>query len=275
MRRFMPGRGWWVAVVLAALVGGLWWGSGLSAQQPGAPAAAPGALAPAGAGGAAAAAPVREAFPPGAELALVERVVDSRQQYEESLVKLIDQYSQTGQDRKRRMAEDELSDLRKVSKYDYVALLDVLTTTPKPIRSIPEADRLFTDGMTYKNYPADLFVFGKKERLEKSLRKFQQLILQYPESDKVAEAAYRMAEIYEGASFNEYYLAARYYEAAFRWNPKLPYPALWRAAQNYDARLHNYAEAVRVYEMCTKESPSPDILQRSQRRLEELKRQGY
>jgi len=275
MRRFMPGRGWWVAVVLAALVGGLWWGSGLSAQQPGAPATAPGAPAPAGAGGAAAAAPVREAFPPGAELALVERVVDSRQQYEESLVKLIDQYSQTGQDRKRRMAEDELSDLRKVSKYDYVALLDVLTTTPKPIRSIPEADRLFADAMTYKNYPADLFIFGKRDHLEKALLKFQQVILQYPESDKVAEAAYRMAEIYEGSSYNEYFLAARYYEAAFRWNPKLPYPALWRAAQNYDARLHNYAEAKRVYDMCAKECPDPDLQQRAQRRAQELKTQGY
>jgi TolA-binding protein len=259
--------------MVAALVGGLWWGTGLWAQQGPAPLApapqAPGAAAPA------AAAPVREPFPPGAELAIVEEVVDSRQRYEESLAKLIDHYSQTGQDRKLRQAEDELSDLRKVTKYDYVSLLDVLTTTPKPVKSIPEADRLFNDGMTYKTYPADLFFFGKKERLEKSLRKFQQLILQYPESDKVAEAAYRMAEIYEGASFNEYYLAARYYEAAFKWNPKLPYPALWRAAQNYDTRLHNYAEAVRVYEMCTKESPSPDILQRSQQRLEELKRQGY
>jgi TolA-binding protein len=228
-----------------------------------------------GVGGPASAAPVREPFPPGAELAIVEQVVDSRQQYEESLVKLIDHYSQTGQDRKLRQAQDELNGLRKVTKFDYVSLLDVLTTTPKPIKSIPEADRLFTDAMTYKNYPADVFFFGKKDHLQKALRKFQQLILQYPESDKVAESAYRMAEIYEGPSFNEFYLAARYYEAAYRWNPKLPYPALWRAAQNYDTRLHNYAEAKRVYEMCTKESPSPDILQRSQRRLEELKRQGY
>jgi tetratricopeptide (TPR) repeat protein len=268
MRRFLQDRRWWagVAVMVAALVAGVWWGGGLWAQEPPAPVTpAPGASE----------GPAREAFPPGAELALVEQVVDSRQRYEEALAKLVEHYTQSGQDRKLRMAQDELEDLRKVSKYDYVTLLDVLTTPPKPIKSIPEADRLFADAMTLKNYPADLFIFGKRERLEKALSKFQQLIVQYPESDKVAEAAYRMAEIYEGPSYNEYFLAARYFEAAFQWNPKLPYPALWRAAQNYDSRLQNYVEAKRLYEMCVKNCPDPDLQQRAQRRLQELKARGY
>ena len=211
----------------------------------------------------------------GTELALVEKVVETRQEYKEALVKLVDYYTHTGQDLKLRQAQDELEDLRKVTTYDYVVLVDVLVVTPKPEKSLPEADALFNDAMAYKNYPATLFVFGKKEKLEVALRKFKELITKYPRSDKVAEAAYRIAEIYGGPSFNDFLRAAKYYEASFRWDPKLPFPARWRAAQIYDNKLEHYSEARRLYELCADESPSPDLREKASRRAQNLKARGF
>lgn len=215
------------------------------------------------------------AVSPGTELALVEKVVEARQQYESALVRLVDYYKTTGQHVKLSQAQDELEDLRKVTKYDYVVLVDVLAVEPKPVKSIPEADALFRDAMEFKNYPATLFVFGKKEKLEVALRKFKKLITQYPESDKVAEAAYRIAEIYEGPFFNDFLRAAKYYEAAFRWDPKFPLPARWRAARLYDKKLHDYSEARRLYEICANESPSPSLREQADRRAKDLKARGF
>ena len=254
MARLAGGSKWglWAGLLGVVLAGGLVSVSGVWGQQ-----------------GA-----VREVSP-GTELALVEKVVESREQYERALVKLGDYYRQSGQDLKLRQAEDELEDLRKVTTYDYVLLVDVLAVTPRPLRSIPEADALYEVGMAFKDYPATLFVFGKKEKLEKALRKFEQLITEYPESDKVAEAAYRIGEIYGGASFNDFLRAAKYYEAAFRWDPKLSHPARWRAAQIYDDKLKNYSEARRLYELCADESPSPDLRGRAARRAQNLKARGF
>ena len=215
------------------------------------------------------------AVSPGTELALVEKVVEARQQYEGALVRLVDYYKGTGQHVKLRQAQDELQDLRKVTMYDYVVLVDVLAVAPKPVKSIPEADALFRDAMAFKNYPATLFVFGKKEKLEVALRKFKQLITQYPQSDKVAEAAYRIAEIYEGPFFNDFLRAAKYYEASFRWDPKFPLPARWRAARLYDKKLQDYSEARRLYELCANESPSPKLREQADRRAKELKARGF
>jgi hypothetical protein len=212
---------------------------------------------------------------PGEELALVEKVVESRQQYEDALLRLVAFYKQTGADLKLRQAQDELEDLRKATKYDYVVLVDVLAVQPRPLRSIPEADALFKDAMAYKNYPADLFFFGKKEKLEVALRKFKQLITQYPESDKVAECAYRIAEIYEGPSFNEFLRAAKYFEATFRWDPQFPQPARWRAARIYDRKLQDYSEARRLYEICADESPFPDLREKAAERAQNLQARGF
>ncbi len=254
MARFAGGRRWGLCVTLlgAGLAVGLVSMAGVWAQ---------------GGGG--------RQVSPGTELALVEKVVDSRQQYEKALVGLVAYYSQTGQDLKLRQAQDELEDLRKVTTYDYVVLVDVLAVTPNPEKPIPEADALFVDGMTYKKHPADLFFFGKKEKLEVALRKFKELITKYPQSNKVAEAAYRIAEIYGGASFNDFLRAAKYYEAAFRWDPKIPFPARWRAAQIFDKKLENYSEARRLYELCADESPSPDLRERAARRAQNLKARGF
>jgi len=213
--------------------------------------------------------------PPGAELALIENVVKSREQYENALVTLVDYYTRTGQHKKLKDAREELEDLREVTKYDYVVLVDVLAISPVPRKSIPEADRLFDDGMTYKEYPATLFFFGKKEKLQKALGKFRKLIVTYPESDKVSEAAFRIAEIYEGPSFNDYGVAAKYYEAAFSWDPKTTLPARWRAARLYDKKLKDYSQARRIYQLCANESPDPDLRSKAARRAQELRDRGF
>jgi tetratricopeptide (TPR) repeat protein len=215
------------------------------------------------------------AIPPGVELALIENVVKSRAQYEDALVALVDHYTRTGQHKKLEQAREELEDLRKVTKYDYVVLVDVLAVTPSPVKSLPEADRLFEDGTAYKNYPATLFVFGKKEKLEQALEKFKKLIVTYPDSDKVAEAAFRIAEIYEGPSFSDFALAAKYYEATFTWDPKTTLPARWRAAQLHEKKLESLSEARRIYQLCANESPDPKLREKATARAQDLGSRGF
>ena len=48
---------------------------------------------------------------------------------------------------------------------------------------------------------------------------FQQILTSYPESDKIDDAAYRLADMYEGKSYKQYRRAEVYYERCFQWNP--------------------------------------------------------
>jgi tetratricopeptide (TPR) repeat protein len=75
---------------------------------------------------------------------------------------------------------------------------------------------------------------------------YTQLIRQYPTSDKIDDAAYQVAEIYE--SFKNYEIALLYYQRAYQWNPETPHPARFHAAVLLDKRLHRRDEALELYQ---------------------------
>ena len=105
--------------------------------------------------------------------------------------------------------------------------------------------------------------------LRVALEKFNQLIRDYPTSDKIDDAAYRMGDIYE--YFKDYEIAALCYERTFQWNPDAPYPARFKAAQILDQRLHRRSEALDLYkEAVLRESDQTEWIGFGQRRIEEL-----
>ena len=91
------------------------------------------------------------------------------------------------------------------------------------------------------------FVVLKDENLLRmALDKYNQLISKFPTSDKIDDAAFRAAGIYE--HFKDYSIAVQYYQRTYQWDPQTIYPAKYKAAFILDQRLHRRAEALQLYQ---------------------------
>ena len=82
--------------------------------------------------------------------------------------------------------------------------------------------------------------------LRKALDKYNQLISKYPNSDKIDDAAFRMAGIYE--YLKDYTNAVLNYQRTYQWNPQTPTTARFKAAYLLDTQLGRRAEALQIYQ---------------------------
>jgi len=99
--------------------------------------------------------------------------------------------------------------------------------------------------------------------------KFDALITNYPESDKIDDAAYRAGRIYD--HFGDYRIAALYYQRTFQWNEKTRYPARSRAAYVMDKRLNEKEKALTFYQLAYKyEKHFPNNVEYARTRILEL-----
>src|SRR5436190_1119186 len=71
----------------------------------------------------------------------------------------------------------------------------------------------------------------------------QQLLAQYPTSNKCSDAAYQLGDVYENRRPPQYRRAAVYFERCVQWNPSTQYDARLRAAKVYDRQLRERAKA--------------------------------
>jgi tetratricopeptide (TPR) repeat protein len=85
-----------------------------------------------------------------------------------------------------------------------------------------------------------------KALLRKALDKYDQFINKYPKSDKIDDAAFRMAGIYE--YLKDYDNAVKNYQRTYQWNPQTPTPARFKAAYLLDTQLGRRAEALQIYQ---------------------------
>jgi len=207
-----------------------------------------------------------------AEVGLVENVAEARATYRQALTELVHYYSRIGNDAKRKQAQEELDGFDDVVKHEYVILAYVVDPNIKPTRTIPEADRLYKDGMEYKNYRTLFFRRSKKKKLQLALERFKEILLKHPESDKCDDAAYRIAQIYDGQHFRDPVLAVKYYEKCFEWDPRTPYDARYCAARIYDLKLKDPDTAVRVYALAVEKERDERIREKAENRLAELKK---
>jgi TolA-binding protein len=99
---------------------------------------------------------------------------------------------------------------------------------------------------------------------------FQQLLTNYPQCDKIDDAAYQLGEIYESRAYKQYRRAAHYYERCFQWNPNTQFDARLRAARIYDRILGERSEALRLYREVATHEIDPKRVQEAQKRLSEL-----
>ncbi len=180
------------------------------------------------------------------EIDLVEQVSTFRRDYRQSLTLLVQHYNVVGDNKKLRWAKEELRALDRMPQYRYIIDAEVLPASLVAGTRIPAADELYLDAVETQRQAEPLGVLKDDEQMRVALEKYSQLIKRYPSSDKIDDAAYRAADIYE--YFKDYEIALLYYKRAYQWEPDTPYPARFHAASLLDKKLHRRGEALELYQ---------------------------
>ncbi len=195
--------------------------------------------------------PARTNTSPVAELAnagesdIVEHVAINRQAYRRGLEALMRHYTAAGNDMKLAWAKRELAALDTVQQYNYILEASLAGPGLQADTPIPEADELYNRAFKLEKKAKALIIINDDNLLRLALTKYNQLIKRHPGSDKIDDAAYRAATIYE--YFYDYSIAALYYQRAYQWNNDITYPAAFRAAFILDNRLFRRTEALELY----------------------------
>lgn len=205
------------------------------------------------------------------ETQIANAVASARDNYKSSLEELIQYYLDIGSHLRLKRARKELKALKKVPRRKYLKVKEMVSEV-SPSKNIEDANMLFQDGKAYKN---PLIIIKKKAKLISAVARFKKILDDYPESDKADDAAYEIADIYEGFYFKDYEGAADYYVMCYEINEKTDKPARFKAAWVYDNQLGDYAEAAKHYKMALETCKETQYLGIAETRLEQLRKEGY
>ncbi len=198
---------------------------------------------------------------------IIERIAVNRREYQDGLESLVAHYSSIGNNMKLNWAKSELQELMKMPKYNYIVEAVIAGPDLKASTSIKMADFTFKDARNIEIAARDLL--NNEDRLREALGQYNELIRTYPKSDKIDDAAFYAAGIYE--SFRDYTLALLYYQRAYQWDPKTPHPARYKSAYILDRYLHRRLEAVELFnEALEKERLSSTSREYAQKRIDKL-----
>jgi TolA-binding protein len=211
--------------------------------------------------------PAAARAPAASDIELVERILAARRDYQLSLEQLRAHYLAVQDTERARWAEEELRQFHRIGKQAYRLELDVPPPTLQAAQNIPEANELYRRAMLYKDRGWGTDYVDNQRRAELLL---QQLLTNYPQSDKIGDAAYQLGDVYESKAYLQYRRAASYYERCFQWNPNTQLDARLRAARLYDRRLAERGRAMELYREVTTHETDPKRLQEAQKRLDEL-----
>jgi tetratricopeptide (TPR) repeat protein len=184
------------------------------------------------------------------EADIIEHMAASRLAYRQYLESLVAHYKKTGNNMKLRWAEDELARLNKMPQYNYIIEASITGPDLKAKDTIAAANYLYDEAYRLEKAAKKLIVVVDENLLRVALDKYNQVIKQYPTSDKIDEAAYRAGGIYE--HFKDYTIALLYYQRAYQWDPATANPARFKAAYILDEHLHRRAEALPLYQQSLK-----------------------
>jgi hypothetical protein len=206
--------------------------------------------------------------PAASDVDLVERVIASRKEYENNLKALYEHYHRTGDKQRSQWIEKELMGYHLMWKPSYN--LDVKDVPPPSLEAkvnVREANELFRAAMEYKGKGfGDDYVLNQR-RAEIYLR---EILEKYPNSDKIADVAYQLGDIYESRAFKQYDRSARYFERSFQWVKGSRTDARLRAATLYDRQLNERGRAIELYREEIAHDTDADRIRQAERRLGEL-----
>ncbi len=203
-----------------------------------------------------------------AETDLIEQVAMNRNAYRQGLELLIKYYTRAGNNMKMEWAQKELRGLEAVPQYDYIVQAHVSGSNLKASTSIAEADALYDEAFQIEKKAGPLFI-KDEDMLRMALNKYNDLIQKHPSSDKIDDAAFRAAGIYE--HFKDYTLAVEYYTSAYLWDRYTTLPAKYKAAYVLDRKLNRRSEALELYQQVVREEfLAPSYREFAQNRIAEL-----
>ncbi len=204
---------------------------------------------------------------PTSDIQLVEQLLSCRSKYRETLEKLRLHYLKVGDTERARWAEEELVQYHRISKQAFRLDLDAPPPTLQAAQNIPEANELYRQAMQYKDHGWGNDYIDNQRRAELLL---QQLLTNYPQSDKIGDAAYQLGDIYESRVYKQYRRAALYFERCLQWNRTTQLDARLRAARIYDRNLLDRNRAIELYREVTTHETDTRRIQEAQKRLSEL-----
>lgn len=203
------------------------------------------------------------------EVDLVENLARHRAGYRSYLEQLAEYYESVGYHTRHAWAKRELALLDRVTQYKYLMPAELAGSEMKAVRSIPQADELYEEGMKLYKDAGGLLIITDDQKMRLALNKFNTVIREYPNSDKVDDASYYAAKIYE--HFNDYEVAVVYYQRTFQWDPLTPYPARYRAAWVMDRKLLMRDQALELYQAAVQEeSRYENNTEKAKKRIQEL-----
>jgi hypothetical protein len=204
---------------------------------------------------------------PKGDVEIVERLLAARKEYQTTLETLRAFYIGTGDIEKARWAEEELVQYHRIAKNPFNLKLDVPPPTLQGNYNIPEANELYRQAIKFKDKGWGQDYTDNEHRAELL---FQQLLTNYPQSNRISDAAYQLGDIYESKTFRQYERAAAYFERCFQWNPKTHFDARLRAARLYERYQSERSHAIEIYKEITTHEIDPKRVEEAQRRLTEL-----
>ncbi len=202
------------------------------------------------------------------EIEIVERLLAARKEYQITLENLRAQYIATGDIEHARWAEEELLQFHRVTKQAYVLDLDVPPPTLQGVYNIPEANDLYRRAMTFKDKGLTSNDYTDNQRRAELL--LQQLLSNYPTSDKISDTAYQLGDLYESKAYRMYARSALYFERCVDWNAKTQLDARLRAGRLYEKQLNDRAKAIQLYKDVTIHEIDNKRVEEAQKRLTDL-----
>jgi len=201
---------------------------------------------------------------------IVEAVIASRKNYQEQLLRLYDHYVKVNDRERAKWVTEELKSYHLAWKPSY--RLDILDVPPAnlvgELKNEPKANDLFKLAMEYKAKRDTGNDYILNQRRAELL--FQDVLQNYRTSDKLADVAYELGDLYEGKAYRQYDRAALYFERAFQWRTGTRSDARLRAARLYDRQLNERSKAVELYRDEIQHDTEPTRLKEAEKRLGEL-----
>lgn len=167
-------------------------------------------------------------LPEGArERGLLENVTDSREEYLSNLDALAQFYEQRNDDFKAKMIQTALARFFVEETYLFMHRVEVPPEHLEPCKIIPRANELFDRALVlYEKGSTSIPI--DYPRLRQSQGMFLRLVRRYPQSTRIASAAYYIGKMYTDW-FHEPYLGVQWYQRAWTWDPYIPLPARYEA----------------------------------------------
>jgi len=201
------------------------------------------------------------------DLEMVEHLLAARKEYQTSLEGLRAHYIGTGDVERGRWAEEELIQFHRINKYPFRFELMVPPPTLQGKYNIPEANELYRQAISYKDHGYNQDYIDNQHRAELL---FQQLLTNYPQSNRISDTAYQLGDIYESKPFRQYDHAAIYFERCFQWNPGTHFDARLRAARLYERKQSERGHALEIYRDMVTHEIDPKRVEEAQRKVTEL-----